>query len=51
MTEKLKNMMPFYSEITKAKRKNILNSFEYFEFYGGGNSSKPKTILQNEGKD
>ena len=51
MTEILKKILPFYSEITKIKRKNLLNGFEMVEFYGGGNSNKPKTILEFEGKE
>lgn len=41
--------MPCYSDITKIKRKNILNSFEEVEYYGGGDSKKPGTVLEKEG--
>ena len=51
MTETLKNILPFYSEITKIKRKNILNNFEFCEYFGGKNSIRPKTILESEGKE
>ena len=49
MTEILKENMPFYSEITKVKRKNILNNFDLCEYFGGQNSIRPKTIIEQEG--
>jgi hypothetical protein len=51
MTECLKTILPGYAEITKIKRKNILNSFELCEYFGGGNSNRPKTVLEHEGKE
>lgn len=45
-TEILGRVLPYYGEITKIKRKNILNSFEEVEFYGGGDSTKPHVILE-----
>lgn len=35
--------MPYYSEITKTKKKNILQNFEEVEYYSKG------TILEREG--
>ena len=49
MISTLSKLMPYYSDITKIKRRNILNSFEDVEYFGGGDSNKPKTILQREG--
>ena len=50
LTQILTDVLPYYGEITKLKRKNILNSFEEVEFYGGGDSTKPMTVLEHEGK-
>lgn len=50
LTETLSKLLPFYGEITKLKRKNILNSFEEVQYYGGGDSTKPSTIMEYEGK-
>ena len=50
MISMLSRILPYYSDITKIKRKNILNSFEEVEYYGGGDSNKPKTILEKEGE-
>ena len=39
----LQKIMPYYSEITKTKKKNILQNFEEVEYYTKG------TILEREG--
>jgi CRP-like cAMP-binding protein len=50
MISTLSKILPYYSDITKIKRKNILNSFEEVEYFGGGDSNKPGTILEREGE-
>lgn len=50
MTQVLYNLLPHYSDIAKVKRKNILNTFEEVEYYGGGDSNKPGTVLEREGE-
>ena len=37
ITEKLMEHLPYYSEITRIKRKNIMSSFEEVEYSRGGN--------------
>ena len=45
MTETLCNVLPYCSEITKQKKRNILASFEEVEYYSS------ETILEREGLD
>ena len=49
MVKMLAKILPFYSEITKTKKFNILGSFEELHFYGGSDGLKPGTVLEKEG--
>mmetsp|Transcript_21188 Transcript_21188/g.32833 ORF Transcript_21188/g.32833 Transcript_21188/m.32833 type:complete len:96 (-) Transcript_21188:2458-2745(-) len=48
MIATLSQVLPYYSEITKTKKFNILNSFEEVEFHGGPSGYKPGTVLERE---
>ena len=43
--------LPFFSELTTSKKKNLLESFEEVNYIGGEGRFKPSNVLEVEGQE